>query len=72
MDWTSEKQVQLEDYINTYLDQLKDISKFYTNIDWERVTKTTNCKNVEFLNLKIDELFDLKVFSQDLNPPQLV
>lgn len=72
MDWTTDNQIQLEDYVKTYLGQLTDISKFFTNMDLEKVIKTTHFNDVEFIKLKVDELFDHMVMDNDLHLSKFV
>ncbi|KAI5969407.1 hypothetical protein CANMA_001474 [Candida margitis] len=67
MDWTPEKQNELENYIESYLRQLNDISKFYTDINWDKVTKLVNVNDIELLTPKVDEAFDHLVMDDNLH-----
>ena len=72
MDWTAEQQSILEGYTKTYLDLVTDISKFYTNIDWNKIAKITNYNDVEVLKIKVDEIFDHSVMDYDLQLSKFV
>ncbi|CAK9438250.1 uncharacterized protein LODBEIA_P24940 [Lodderomyces beijingensis] len=60
-EWTSSKEHLLVEYFQVYISQLKDIQNFYSNIDWEAVTKLVGVDDLEFLQLRVDEIFDAKV-----------
>ncbi|RLV95797.1 hypothetical protein JA1_000811 [Spathaspora sp. JA1] len=58
-DWTDSKQNKLEDYIKRYIETSTDYPRsFYKRINWPELINVVGINDQEFLQLKVDEIYD--------------
>lgn len=65
MEWSKEHQQQLLEYIVKYNDSLGDMTIFFSQIDWNHLSRQFRTKNIEFLKYKVDEIFDSLYFRME-------
>jgi hypothetical protein len=65
MEWSKEYQQQLLEYIVKYNESLGDMTIFFSQIDWNHLSRQFRTNNIEFLKYKVDEIFDSLYFRMD-------
>ncbi|KAK6202686.1 uncharacterized protein RJT21DRAFT_21120 [Scheffersomyces amazonensis] len=59
-EWTQDKELHLKKYVEEYSNAVIDLSQFYQRIDWVYLSRILEFPDVDFLKLKVDELYDSK------------
>ncbi|KAK6464760.1 hypothetical protein DFJ63DRAFT_334305 [Scheffersomyces coipomensis] len=58
LEWTKAKDIRLAKYVEEYSNAVIDVTQFYQKIDWTYLSRILEFPDIDFLKLKVDELYD--------------